>query len=200
MRCFVAKARTFHFPLDVQEEPDRIIGNPGERSLQHLETMFPLWYRQMKLLTILVEERREKHMEWANKHKTCREFAPGDLVVVRRQIQSSAATGRPAKLRIRARGPYRVLEKAGKNSYWIQKIPVVQELTRHRRSGLRQKQAASRLERIPSSVVVHKRMDSMDTRWGAAKCQVSRQPVGAQLGILRLWMISEVSRRRHLCF
>jgi hypothetical protein len=33
VRSFAAKARTFNFPLDVQEEPVRLIGNPGERCL-----------------------------------------------------------------------------------------------------------------------------------------------------------------------
>ena len=114
MRCFVAKARNFHFPLDVQEEPARIIGNPGERSLQHLETMFPLWYKQKELLSLLVEENRDKHRAWKNKGKTRREFFPGDLVLIKRQVQSSAITGRPAKLRVKPRGPYRVLERREK--------------------------------------------------------------------------------------
>ena len=100
MRCFAAKARTFHFPLDMQEQQERIIGNPGERSLQHLETMFPLWYRQKELLKILVIEQRERHIAWDNKSKLKRVFAPGDLVVIRRQVQSSAATGQPAKMRM----------------------------------------------------------------------------------------------------
>jgi hypothetical protein len=38
IRSFAAKARTFHFPLDVKEQLPRIIGNPGERALQHVES------------------------------------------------------------------------------------------------------------------------------------------------------------------
>jgi Integrase zinc binding domain len=53
IRSFAAKARTFHFPLDVKERLPRIIGNPGERALQHVETMFPLWFLQKELLQIL---------------------------------------------------------------------------------------------------------------------------------------------------
>ena len=153
IRSFAAKARTFNFPLDVQEETVRIIGNPGERTIQHVETMFPLWFKQKELLRILIDERRERHTNWANRNKKRRTFSPGDIVVVRRQVTSDASAGRPAKMRMRARGPYRVLEKAGDDSYWIQRIPVLQEL--NRRPGVRQKQAAWRLTRIPSSVVVH---------------------------------------------
>jgi hypothetical protein len=106
IRSFAAKARTFHFPLDVKEQLPRIIGNPGERALQHVETMFPLWFQQKELLQILVQERRLRHTEWANRNKKHREFFPGDIVVVRRQIKSDASAGRPAKLQIKARGPY----------------------------------------------------------------------------------------------
>jgi hypothetical protein len=66
VRSFAAKARTFNFPLDVHEEPVRLIGNPGEREVQHVETMFPLWFCQKALLDILMEEQREKHRQYAN--------------------------------------------------------------------------------------------------------------------------------------
>jgi hypothetical protein len=74
-----------------------------------------------------------------------------------------------------------VLEKAGEESYWIQRIPVLQEL--NRRPGVKQKQAAWRLERIPSSVVVHKRMDTCDTRWVQQNANlVSDNPLEHNLG------------------
>jgi hypothetical protein len=180
IRSFAAKARTFHFPLDVKEQLPRIIGNPGERALQHVETMFPLWFQQKELLQVLVQERRLRHTELANRNKKCREFFPGDIVVVRRQIKSDASTGRPAKLRIKARGPYQVLEKAGDESYWIQRIPVLQELNPRR--GVKQKQAAWTLERIPSSVVVHKRMDTCDTWWVHQNANLSDNPLEHNLG------------------
>jgi hypothetical protein len=101
-------------------------------------------------------------------------------VVVRPQIKSDASTGRPAKLRIKARGPYRVLEKAGDESYWIQRIPVLQEL--NQRPGVKQKQAAWRMERIPSSVVVHKRIDTCDTRWVQQHANLSDNPLEHNLG------------------
>jgi hypothetical protein len=73
-----------------------------------------------------------------------------------------------------------VLEKAGDESYWIQRIPVLQELKR--RPGVRQKQAAWRLERVPSSVVLHKRLDSTDTRWLAQATNLRNNPLEHNLG------------------
>jgi hypothetical protein len=121
-----------------------------------------------------------RHTEWANRNKKRREFFPGDIVVVRQQIKSDACTGRPAKLRIKARDPYQVLEKAGDESYWIQRIPVLQEL--NRRPGVKQKQAAWRLERILSSMVVHKQMDTCDTRWVQQHANLSFNPLEHNLG------------------
>jgi hypothetical protein len=68
--------------LDVQEEPVRLIGNPGERSVQHVETMFPLWFRQKALLDILTEEWCKKHHQYANANQQQPEFTPGDMVVI----------------------------------------------------------------------------------------------------------------------
>jgi hypothetical protein len=80
------------------------------------------------LLDILTEERGEKHCQYVNANQQRQEFQPGDIVVIRRQIQSDASTGRPAILQMRARGPYRVLEKLGEDSYMVQGIPILQSL------------------------------------------------------------------------
>ena len=137
-------------------------------------------YSDPHALKLLVEDRRARHTALANKGRSKREFAPGDLVVVRRQVTSDASKGRPAKLRVRARGPYRVLEKAGEESYWIQRVPILQEL--NRRPGKKQKQAAWRLERIPSSVVVHKQLDSADARWVQRTATLKDNPLEHNLG------------------
>ena len=101
-------------------------------------------------------------------------------MVIRRQVTSDAQAGRPAKLRIRARGLYRILEKAGEGSYWLQQVPILQEV--NRRLGVKQKQAAWRLERIPSSIVVHKRVDSLDTRWMERFSALKDNPLEHNLG------------------
>ena len=57
---------------------------------------------------------------------------------------------------------------------------VLQEL--NRRLGKKQKQAAWRLERIPSSVVVHKRVDSLDMRWVQQTATLQDNPLEHNLG------------------
>ena len=83
IRSFAAKARTFHFPLDIQHNDEVArIPQQGEATIQHVETMFPLWFRQKELLKALTEDRRARHREMANQNKTKRTFQPGDLVIV----------------------------------------------------------------------------------------------------------------------
>jgi hypothetical protein len=104
IRSFAAKARTFCFPLDMQTvcEVARI-PQQGEAALQHIKTMFPLWFQQKELLKALKDKRRERHRELSNRHKKQRVFQQGDLVLVRKQVTSNASKGKPAKLTLRAR-------------------------------------------------------------------------------------------------
>jgi hypothetical protein len=142
VRSFAAKARTFHFPLDLQTDNEIArIPQQGEATMQHVETMFLMWFRQKELLKVLIDERRTKHGEMANQNKTKRTFETGDIVLVRKQVTSSAKEGKPAKLTLKARGVYRVLEEAGENACHIQKLPAVQSLTK--RPGKRMKELAT---------------------------------------------------------
>jgi hypothetical protein len=66
--------------------------------------------------------------------------------MVRRQVQSKAAEGIVSILLFKARGPY------NGNSDQIQKIPAIQG---QGRPGKIRKEAAMRLEKLPSTVVVY---------------------------------------------
>ena len=79
IRSFAAKARTFHFPLDVQTDQEIArIPQQGESTIQHVETMFPLWFRQKELLKLLNEERRTRHRDLANENRRKRTFFDTD--------------------------------------------------------------------------------------------------------------------------
>jgi hypothetical protein len=83
-------------------------------------------------------------------------------VIVQRQTQSNRKRGRPAKMAIKGQGPYRVVGRAGKDSYRVKKISAVASIT-SRPSPIR-KEAAFRLTRIPDSIVIHKLIDGTDKR------------------------------------
>jgi hypothetical protein len=134
IRSFAAKARTFRFPLEVQEEDNavvRIAPMEGETAIQHVKTMFPLWYQQKDLLKVLNDDlRRERHQDIKNKRVQVQNFNPGDLVLVGKQRKSNEHDGQPEKLALKAKGPYRVIEQANTGSYWVRKLSALQGIDR----------------------------------------------------------------------
>jgi hypothetical protein len=139
-----------------------------------------MWYQQKELLKLLNDERRTCHRDMKNKTRTTRTFNPGDLVIVRNQVQSKASEGRPEKVVLKAKGPYQVLEPARPGSYWIQKLPVLQGANQRR--GKKVKEADMCMERIPSTVVIHKRLDSLDTRFAKMDQDLVNNPLEQNLG------------------
>jgi hypothetical protein len=200
IRSFAAKAWTFHFPLDAQNQ-DKIAMTPeqGEATIQRVEAAFPLWFKQKKSLKLLNEERRTKHREMASRvkplsspglrlscrlnsshNKTQQTFQPGDLVLVRKQATFNATQWKPAKLTLKARGPHRILERAGKRCCWIQKLPVIQSLTK--RAGKRMKEPAMQMEKTPSSMVTHRQVATCNTGLTEMEGELVSNPLERNLG------------------
>ena len=182
IRSFVAKGRVFPFPIQILEEenPARIPQGQGEDAIAFMETNFPLWAKQSTMLQILVAERRERHRELANAGKTQRVFQIGDLVIIRKQVQSDSDKGIPAKQKFRWKGMYRVVEKAGDGTYWVQKLPTIQGTGV---PGRKQKYAATVMERVPSSLIVNKQLDTSDTRLAALEGDLVSNPLEQNLGL-----------------
>ena len=184
-RAFAATARTFQFPADHITDDLEVLRSPGaEQALEHVETAFPLWTRQTEMLKVLNDERRKHHRELKNKNRKRRRFVPGDLVIVRKQVQSRADKGAPSKLQLRARGPYRVIRQAedSEDSYILQKVAGDQRLLRNYQPK-EIKEASIRIEKLPSRLVLHKRVDTPDTRLAQAHQILSRNPLEKTLGL-----------------
>jgi hypothetical protein len=78
-------------------------------------------------------------------------------------VNTNPKEGKPAKVTLKARGPYyRIIEEAGNNLCYIQKLPATQSLMSL--PGERMKELAKQMEKLPSSLVTHKQIDSLDTR------------------------------------
>src|SRR6056300_515086 len=159
-RAFAAVSKHFNFPMDataqsITEPPlKKRKRNTAQETIDKIETMFPLWWSQKELLKQLIEERRQHHLQMKNKNRTQRTFNIGDLVMVRKQVQSKAIEGIPAKLVLKTKGPYRVLNKQSEDSYLLQKIPGTQTMTRTRGS-VPIKEQAFRMTKIPSTLIIH---------------------------------------------
>ena len=181
-RSFAAKSRHFPFPIQIKEDPNPLRTPPGqgEAAVQHLETTFPLWAKQSMLLQILNEERRERHRELKNNSRNQKTFGIGDLVIVRKQVKSDAKEGIPSKLVLaKYKGPYRVIDKIGDRSYMLQKLPVFQGQGKPHKP---RKYAGALMEKIPSTVIVNKRISSVDTRLAALEKPLVHNPLEQSLG------------------
>ncbi len=180
-RSVGAIGRTFPFPLDTQTRPTFVNGFEGANAADYHDAVHPLIANQRELLRILNEERRQRHRDLKNDSITERTFAAGDLVIVRKQVQSNSDRGIAGKIVFKSRGPYRVLEPANPGSYWIQKLPFLDGLGS---TGRRVKESAARMERIPSTLVIHKRPDGADTRLASMRHPLVNNPVQKWLGAI----------------
>jgi hypothetical protein len=183
-RSKVAVGREFPFPIDLSSSANtpRISGSNPQNAIDYFEAASPLLYQQRELLRILNDERRERHRELRNKGKKEREFAPGDIVIVRKQVLSNASKGISAKLLFKTKGPYRVIDKASPNSYHLQKLPFLKGLGR---KGRIIKQKVSRMTLLPSTLILHKKADGIDTRFAQMDADLSTAPLAPWLGVLK---------------
>ena len=188
-RAFAAVSKYFNFPMDmtaqtITEPPlKKRRSNSAQEVIDKIETMFPLWWNQKELLKSLIKERRAHHLQLKNKHRTQRTFEIGDLIMVRKQVQSNALEGIPAKLVLKTKGPYRVLNKQSEDSYLLQKIPGTQTMNR-KKGSVPIKEQAFRMTKIPSTLTIHKRIDTPDTRLASMRNILAHSPLEQQLGLV----------------
>ena len=135
--------------------------------------------KQRELLDLLNQDRRQRHRDLNNKGQPEQRFHPGDLVIVRKQVQSKATQGFSAKLVFRPKGPYRVIDEASPGSYNLQ--PFLQG---RGKPGKIVKEAAFRMESIPSTLVLHRRTDGADSRFLAMNQRPATAPFEKWLRVI----------------
>ena len=81
-------------------------------------------------------------------------------MVVRNQAKSSRKDGVAHKLVLQKKIPYRFLYKAKSISCWLQHLPFREGPGR---TGRKLKYPAARMEKIPSTIVLHMHADGSDT-------------------------------------
>jgi hypothetical protein len=181
VRSYAAIGREFPFPIDFERDPivPREHEAQGQQTIEHVNSTFPLLRQQQELLKIFIEERREHHRRLKNEGHNMKSFAPGDLVIVKKQVQTSQEKG-PAKARMSARGPYRVIEQVKPGTYRVQRLPGIQGAGRR---GKIVKESAARLTRIPSTLVIHKPTAGIDTRLATYRHAMVDNPLEKVLGL-----------------
>ena len=180
IRSSAAIGREFPFPIDISIGPNPTLPNEGQSAVEYVESNLPLLRKQRFLLKVLNDERRERHRELKNASLQTRSFEEGDVVIVRRQVQSNAEKQITAKGQFQAKGPYRVLREATPGSYWIQRIPFGPDSTR--KVGKLRKARAVYMEKLPSTLCLHKRTDGIDNRFSGIDAPTVVDPLRHILG------------------
>jgi hypothetical protein len=98
--------------LGIQEEAIyavRIPTGEGEAAIQHVETMFPLWFQQKGLLKLLQATRRERHLQMKNENRKERKKRVGGTtretnVESKRAPSSIGESGKEQLLGVKATG------------------------------------------------------------------------------------------------
>ena len=97
IRSSAAVGREFPFPIDIEMGPTPRIRDEGQGAIEFVESNLPLLRKQRVLLQVLNEERRRRHRDLKNVSCKAKYFDKGDVVVVRRQVQSSGEKQLAAK-------------------------------------------------------------------------------------------------------
>jgi hypothetical protein len=133
-------------------------------------------------LLVLNAERRQRHVDIRNEGIKQRTFDIGDLVIVRKQVKSNTSKGISAKLLFKTRGPYRFIDRISPSSYRLQKLPFLQGMGR---PGRFCKENGARRENLPSTLILHRKVDGADTRFSQLHGEFADTPLYKWLGVLR---------------
>ena len=122
IRSVPAIGRPFRFPIDA----DLTIGNDlpvSDNTTVNVYDFIRLGQEQslfaQNILRILTEDRRVHATEQANASRNPITFQVNDIVAVKVQVHSNAATGTVGKLSFQRRGPFIVTSANGKGAYYV---------------------------------------------------------------------------------
>ena len=122
VRSLPAIGRALRFPVEINESAiPQLTSNVGERVAQYLRYLGSDVDFSRKLLAWIVDDRREQHRERVNEQRNLVKYKPGDIVMGRVAVQSKASRGVVGKLVYQSRGPFIVIEDAGRSTYKVRK-------------------------------------------------------------------------------
>jgi hypothetical protein len=160
VRSVPAMGREFRFPFDLATDPAATnplpLSDPSASVLRYItQTSAHVDFAQ-KVVALVIADRREAHRDRVNAGRTGPNFAIGDLVLVRVQVQSNAELNRVAKLSYQVRGPFKILSHTA-GSYQI--VPL------HKPDATPLSYPGSMLSPVPPGILPCQPIDSPDFRY-----------------------------------
>ena len=128
VRSVPAMGREFKFPFDLAldaDGPNPIAPStdPSTSVLDYIKHTAQHVDFSRQVVALVVEDRRQAHRDRVNEGRSAPSFVPGDLVLIRVQVQSNAELSRVAKLSYQVRGPFRIISHSA-GSYKV--VPLHQ--------------------------------------------------------------------------
>ena len=113
----------FKFPFDLAFDAHGLapIGpspDPSLSVLEYIKHTAPQVDSAQCVVALTIEDRRKAHRNRVNEGRSAPSFAPGDLVLLRIQVQSNTDQNRVAKLSYQVHGPYRIVSHSA-SSYKV---------------------------------------------------------------------------------
>ena len=142
-------------------------------------------FKQRELLKALIDERRQYHRELKNQNRNERQFQIGDMVLIRKEVQSNRVHG-PGKMQISARGPYRILEEIKPGTYQVQRLPAQEGQGRPGKPYL---ESAARMEKLPNAIYIHQQTAGTDHDIAKSAYTQVTNPLEGILGVGRYWFL-----------
>ena len=98
-------------------------------------------------------------------------------------MQSVASRGIAAKIMFQAKGPYRVINEIRPVTYEIQKLPAIENPSK--KPGAIMKESAARMDLLPPTIQITKRVDGPDLRYATLNGALSGNPLENWLGLFQ---------------
>jgi hypothetical protein len=182
-RSLVAIGRDFPCPIDLSSATARDSATEGQAALDHFESASPQTTTAACSPQCRTSPKTRRHPQRRHEATYVRHWRPG-YPTQTSQVQHESNTSKiiSAKLLSNTRGPYRVIDRITPSSYRLQKLRFLQGMGR---PGRLCKENGARMERLPSTLILHRKVDGAGTRFSQLHGEFADAPIYKWLGVLR---------------
>ena len=158
-RSVAAVGRAFKFPLDADISATPTLNSHSNSGLyNYLRHVSSNATFAQNVLKILIEERRLRHRDRHNQSiNHTQQFQVNDIVKAHVQIQSNSDNGTVKKLSYQVRGPFKIVEDLGHNSFHVQRLDNP--------DGALRKYKGTELYMLPPALFPTEPLDTPDHRY-----------------------------------
>ena len=153
-RSLLVMGREFNFPIDFSTDETFSTQSDPKAIFEYTQQLVSLLKESREIYRVLIEEHRDMHRELKNAEVSKpRSFKFGDLVLIRRQVQSNKKKELVDKSQFVFTGPWRIIADLHNGSYTLENV---------KHKGKTEKRHASMIELCPSYFIPQKSLIGAD--------------------------------------